>query len=149
MIARSRPGSCSMAISPRLSASLMAARVLALPMLARSAIRATGRTHFPVALASSRMRPLHPCSRVRPPRAARQRSLQEIDGPTSHAGRAQSCSYLQPLDRKSRTPPAGQVIGTTKRSNLGCPKRTIKLDTGLLARKMSFSRRRLPPRHPC
>ena len=33
----------------------MAARVLALPMLARSAIRATGSEHFPLAWASFRM----------------------------------------------------------------------------------------------
>jgi hypothetical protein len=52
---RLRPGTSSIAIAPRLSASLMAARALALPMLARSAIRATGRSHLPVALASSRM----------------------------------------------------------------------------------------------
>jgi hypothetical protein len=54
-ITRLRPGASSMAISPRLSASLMAARVLALPMLARSAMRATGSVHFPVGPASSRM----------------------------------------------------------------------------------------------
>jgi hypothetical protein len=54
-ITRLRPGACSMAISPRPSASLMAARVLALPMLARSAICATGRVHFPVVWASFRM----------------------------------------------------------------------------------------------
>ena len=41
-ITRFRSGVSSMAISPRPSASLMAARALALPMLARSAIRATG-----------------------------------------------------------------------------------------------------------
>jgi hypothetical protein len=34
------------AISPRPSASLMAARVLALPMLARSAMCANGKVHF-------------------------------------------------------------------------------------------------------
>src|SRR5262245_37912503 len=55
MIARSWPGSCSIAINPRYSASLIAARALALPMLARSAMRATGRVHFPFARASSRM----------------------------------------------------------------------------------------------
>jgi hypothetical protein len=33
----------------------MAARTFALPTLARSAIRATGRVHFPVAAASFRM----------------------------------------------------------------------------------------------
>ena len=54
-ITRLRPGASSMAINPRPSASLMAARVLALPMLARSAIRATGRVHFPVVWASFRM----------------------------------------------------------------------------------------------
>ena len=39
-----------MAISPRPSTSLIAARAFALPMLARSAIRATGSEHFPLAL---------------------------------------------------------------------------------------------------
>jgi hypothetical protein len=48
MMTRFRSGASSMAISPRPSASRMAARALALPMLARSAIRATGRVHFPV-----------------------------------------------------------------------------------------------------
>ena len=55
MILRFRFGATSIAISPRRSASLMAARALALPTLARSAIRATGRVHFPVAEASFRM----------------------------------------------------------------------------------------------
>jgi hypothetical protein len=55
MIMRFRSGATSIAISPRRSASLMAARALALPTLARSAIRATGRVHFPVAEASFRM----------------------------------------------------------------------------------------------
>ena len=51
-ITRFRSGVSSMAISLRPSASLMAARALALPMLARSAIRATGCEHFPLAWAS-------------------------------------------------------------------------------------------------
>ena len=52
MMTRLRSGASSIAISPRPSASRMAARALALPMLARSAIRATGRVHFPVVRAS-------------------------------------------------------------------------------------------------
>jgi hypothetical protein len=48
MITRFRSGASSMMIRLRPSASLMAARALALPMLARAAIRATGRVHFPV-----------------------------------------------------------------------------------------------------
>ena len=55
MIMRFRSGATSTAIIPRRSASLMAARTFALPTLARSAIRATGRVHFPVAAASFRM----------------------------------------------------------------------------------------------
>jgi hypothetical protein len=55
MIMRFRSGATSMPIIPRLSASLMAARALALPTLARSAIDATGRVHLPVASASFRM----------------------------------------------------------------------------------------------
>ena len=55
MITRLRSGAISMAIISRRSASLMAARTFALPTLARSAIRATGRAHFPVAAASFRM----------------------------------------------------------------------------------------------
>jgi hypothetical protein len=55
MITRLRSGAISMAIISRRSASLMAARTFALPTLARSAIRATGRVHFPVAAASFRM----------------------------------------------------------------------------------------------
>ena len=55
MITRLRSGAISMAIISRRSASLMAARTFALPTLARSAIRATGRVHFPVAKASFRM----------------------------------------------------------------------------------------------
>jgi hypothetical protein len=53
MITRFRSGVSSMAISPRPSASLMAARALALPMLARSAICATGSEHFPLACCCS------------------------------------------------------------------------------------------------
>jgi hypothetical protein len=45
-------GASSMAMTPRLSASLMAARALVLPTLARLAIWATERVHSPVALAS-------------------------------------------------------------------------------------------------
>jgi hypothetical protein len=52
MITRLRSGAISMAIISRRSASLMAARTFALPTLARSAIRATDRIHFPVAAAS-------------------------------------------------------------------------------------------------
>jgi hypothetical protein len=55
MITRLRSGAISIAIISRRSASLMAARTFALPTLARSAIRATGRVHFPVAAASFRM----------------------------------------------------------------------------------------------
>jgi hypothetical protein len=55
MIARFRSAATSIAIIPRRSATLMAARAFALPTLARSAIRATGRVHFPVAMASFRM----------------------------------------------------------------------------------------------
>ena len=55
MIMRFRSGATPTAIIPRRSASLMAARTFALPTLARSAIRATGRVHFPVAAASFRM----------------------------------------------------------------------------------------------
>ena len=55
MIMRFRSGATSIAIIPRRSASLMAARALALPTLARSAIRAPGRVHFPIAEASFRM----------------------------------------------------------------------------------------------
>src|SRR5262249_9341013 len=54
-ILRFPPDASSMAITPKLSASLMAARTLALPMLARSAMRATGSVHFPVISASFRM----------------------------------------------------------------------------------------------
>ena len=55
MITRLRSGATSMAIISRRSASLMAARTFALPTLARSAICATGRVHFPVVAASFRM----------------------------------------------------------------------------------------------
>ena len=55
MIMRFRSGATPTTIIPRRSASLMAARTFALPTLARSAIRATGRVHFPVAAASFRM----------------------------------------------------------------------------------------------
>ena len=51
-ITRFWSGVSSIVINPSFSASLIAARVFALPMLARSAIRATGSEHFPLAWAS-------------------------------------------------------------------------------------------------
>ena len=48
-ITRFWSGVSSIVINPSFSASLIAARVFALPMLARSAIRATGSEHFPLA----------------------------------------------------------------------------------------------------
>ena len=54
-IVRFPPGVCSTDITPRLCASLIAARTLALPMLARAAICATGKEHLPDVWTSFRM----------------------------------------------------------------------------------------------
>jgi hypothetical protein len=101
MITRLRSGAISMAIISRRSASLMAARTAALPTLARSAIRATGRVHFPVAGASFRMTAStasYRCSEVHLLRAVRPRSqqapevrsIQESTCPISFNGRGEA-----------------------------------------------------------
>jgi hypothetical protein len=88
-------------ISPRPSASLMAARALAFPMLARSAIRASGSEHFPLAWASFRMTAstaMRQCSGAQPHRVGRLPSKQETDDPTQPVGRrVRSSCWCRPL----------------------------------------------------
>jgi hypothetical protein len=100
-ITRFRSGVSSMAISPRPSASLMAARALALPMLARSAIRAKGSEHFPLAWASFRKTAstaMRQCSGAQPHRVGRLPSKQETDDPTLPVGRrVRSSCWCRPL----------------------------------------------------
>src|SRR4051812_41350772 len=104
MMTRVRSGAISMAIISRRSASLMAARTFALPTLARSAIRATGRVHFPVAAASFRMTASTAIASVFRSsliEAVRPRSQREIDGPTLHVGRSPTCYGFLPSESRS------------------------------------------------
>jgi hypothetical protein len=78
-IARPLPGSCSMAINPRLSASLMAVRVLALPIGARR------RAAPPHKCTASRLRAPLPrlCARYCKERPPPPRRIREYRAPTA------------------------------------------------------------------
>ena len=119
MITRLRSGAISMAIISRRSASLMAARTFALPTLARSAIRATGRAHFPVAAASFRMTASTAIASVFRSsliEGGTTTVAQEIDGPTLHVGRSPTCYDFLPSGSRSRPPSGGQVRPRNRRA---------------------------------